>query len=553
MKESDKKEISVDEIMRLIRTEVEKKTFIHEVGAFKKDPSEKDKKLYTISDLTNFHDEEFIRNSYRIILRREVDSEGLSFYLTKIRAGELNKRDVLCALRYSREGKDINIIIKGLYLSFLVRLFFRVPVFGYSLKIFLSIIRLPTLLQGIVRLEAHVNARLNETSIQMRHHIDILRKEIEVRLNRLEKHSQDINEKIETQGAELSNKLEAQGAEFQNKLKVHETDLKNMLEVQGVEMNNKLGVLESQFENQKVNIMNELEQYSDKTGEILQQLEEDLIGKAKENQNRHFNELREQKILILDQQRRLSVLLESLRKQAPKSLSKEQMTTVIAEEDTFLDAMYVSFEDRYRGTRHDIKKRQEVYLPYIEEIKTQVNDFNVIDLGCGRGEWLELLSENEISANGIDNNHIQIKECQNYGLNVVESDVMDFLRMQKNESIGMITGFHLVEHLPMKILVSLLDECFRVLKSGGAVIFETPNPENVLVSCQFFYLDPTHKNPVNKLTLRFILEYRGFSSFKELLLHPFPEEFLLSGSEVGKRFNEYFYGAQDYALIGYKK
>ena len=102
-------------------------------------------------------------------------------------------------------------------------------------------------------------------------------------------------------------------------------------------------------------------------------------------------------------------------------------------------------------------------------------------------------------------------------------------------------------------MLGLLDETFRVLKPGGLAIFETPNPQNVLVGSCNFYLDPTHRHPVPSSMMKFMAETRGFSKVEILNLHPYPASLLLSGSELADRFSEYFYGPQDYAAIGWKE
>ena len=89
-----------------------------------------------------------------------------------------------------------------------------------------------------------------------------------------------------------------------------------------------------------------------------------------------------------------------------------------------------------------------------------------------------------------------VEECLNSGLNVVEQDAIEYLNLLEPESIGAITGFHIVKHLPFSTLVQLLDECLRMLTSGGIAIFETPIPENLMVGSYNFYTDPTHRNPM---------------------------------------------------------
>jgi len=255
-------------------------------------------------------------------------------------------------------------------------------------------------------------------------------------------------------------------------------------------------------------------------------------------------EMRDHKLEILDQHRRLTLLPEEV---------KKQIKDTFKEEDHLLDAMYVAFEDRFRGTREDIKERSKVYLPYVKQAEIETRRFPILDLGCGRGEWLELLKENGFVAKGIDFNRVMVRQCQEFGLDVTESDMIEYLRNQQPNSFGALTGFHILEHLPFKTVISLFDEALRVLKSGGMVIFETPNPENLIVAACNFYFDPTHRNPLPPRLLDFLIESRGFGKTEIIRLHPhsfFKEEIQVSQEirELISLFNK----EQDYAVISYK-
>ncbi|NWG04930.1 MAG: methyltransferase domain-containing protein [Syntrophaceae bacterium] len=264
-------------------------------------------------------------------------------------------------------------------------------------------------------------------------------------------------------------------------------------------------------------------------------------------------EIRKHKFEILEQQRRLTSLLEEARKRLLKTVSSKQIENILKEEDHLLDAMYVFFEDRFRGTREEIKERLRVYLPYVKQAQIGEESSPILDLGCGRGEWLELLKENGYIAKGVDFNRVMIRKCQEIGLEVIDSDIIEYLTNQQPNSFGAITGFHILEHLPYKSIISLFDETLRVLKSGGMVIFETPNPENLIVGACNFYFDPTHRNPLPPRLLSFLIESRGFEKTEIIRLHPlgfFREE--QKTSDVVKVLATLFNAEQDYSVIAYK-
>lgn len=218
------------------------------------------------------------------------------------------------------------------------------------------------------------------------------------------------------------------------------------------------------------------------------------------------------------------------------------------------DSLYLMLEDQFRGTREDIKSRLAKYLPYLQPAEDVTTQCPVLDLGCGRGEWLELLRENGLKATGVDLNATFVSYCQELGLDVTLGDVIADLQQRPDNSLTCISSFHLVEHLPWPALVDLVDAVVRVLKPGGIVILETPNPENVQVGSKNFYFDPTHKNPIPPLLLKFLLDARGFADIEILHIHPYPESMRVpdDGQAITQRFNEFFYGPQDYAVIGRK-
>ncbi|KAB8315553.1 methyltransferase domain-containing protein [Tolypothrix campylonemoides VB511288] len=255
---------------------------------------------------------------------------------------------------------------------------------------------------------------------------------------------------------------------------------------------------------------------------------------------------------LIQQKRLITMFLEEAQKRLPEPFTQEQLQTLANEEQHSLDALYVAFEDQFRGSREDILNRFRVYLPIIEEAKIGTPNLPILDVGCGRGEWLELLRESGYTARGIDINRVMLEQCRTRELEVMESDVITYLQSLPDGSLGAVTGFHIIEHLPFEVLIKLFDETIRVLSPGGLAIFETPNPENVLVGSHTFYLDPTHRNPLPSAMIKFMAESRGLCRVTTMKFHPYPENEILDASPLIERFNNYFHGPQDYAVIGYK-
>ncbi|MEH2111700.1 class I SAM-dependent methyltransferase [Nostoc sp.] len=255
---------------------------------------------------------------------------------------------------------------------------------------------------------------------------------------------------------------------------------------------------------------------------------------------------------LMQQKRLMTVFLEDARKRLPEPFSQKELEIFVNEDMHFLDAFYAAFEEQFRGSREEILDRLKVYLPLIEQAKIGTHESPILDVGCGRGEWLELLQESGYTARGLDINKVMVEQSRSRGFEVIEADVMVYVQSLPDRSLGMITGFHIIEHLTFTKLMKFFSEVVRVLKPGGLAIFETPNPQNVLVGSCNFYFDPTHHNPLPSSMIKFILETQGLHQVKILDLHPYPETYKLSGSEVAERFNDYFYGAQDYAVVGYK-
>lgn len=191
------------------------------------------------------------------------------------------------------------------------------------------------------------------------------------------------------------------------------------------------------------------------------------------------------------------------------------------------NSFYIALEKKFRGSKELVVSRLENYRPILRCVTQLFTSPQAIDLGCGRGEWMGLLREEGIEAIGVDLNSTMLEECRENGFRVYEADALEFLKRQPDQSVHLLTGFHIVEHLPFEILLSLIEQAHRVLKLGGVVIFETPNPENLSVATSSFYIDPSHIRLLPSELLSFILEYVGFETPTVIKLNSaLPKEYL---------------------------
>jgi O-antigen chain-terminating methyltransferase len=212
-------------------------------------------------------------------------------------------------------------------------------------------------------------------------------------------------------------------------------------------------------------------------------------------------------------------------------------------------SFYHAFEDRFRGSRELIKSRLRIYLPFVIPLKAIYDDCRVIDLGCGRGEWLELMADEGFEAHGVDLDESMLAAHKAEGLSVTKADAMEYLQALHNDSVVLVSGFHIIEHIAFESLQKLVSEAFRVLRPGGLLILETPNPESLSVSTTEFYLDPTHRRPIPPKLLYFLADYNNFVRIKLLRLQESP---LLYGSN-GVNVTDIFFGVSpDYAIVAQK-
>ena len=175
---------------------------------------------------------------------------------------------------------------------------------------------------------------------------------------------------------------------------------------------------------------------------------------------------------------------------------------------------YLDFENKFRGDREKIFNIFSSYEPLIEIAIEGKNLPILIDVGCGRGEWLQRCQKKFYKSIGIESDNYMVKICRDNGLSVIEGDAIHELSQFDNDSISVITIFHVIEHLEFHKLQKLIFECQRILQDDGVLIMETPSIDNLIVSSKTFYVDHTHINPINPDSISFLLEKSGFSNVK---------------------------------------
>jgi SAM-dependent methyltransferase len=216
------------------------------------------------------------------------------------------------------------------------------------------------------------------------------------------------------------------------------------------------------------------------------------------------------------------------------------------------DAMYVNLEDHFRGDPELVTERQSAYVSVVKEAVTK--EFPLIDLGCGRGEWLQILKNADIYAIGVDGNRVCVRECEENGLEVKQGDLIEFLRLSEDNSLGAITMFQVLEHLTFSAVVEVLREARRVLISGGVFIGEVPNSETLRVGASTFWIDPTHQRPLFPELLRFIATEVGFSKVDSHYASPLENVPTFEGLPSNiidslQRMHQQINGPGDFAII----
>ncbi|WP_406857267.1 class I SAM-dependent methyltransferase [Alsobacter sp. KACC 23698] len=276
----------------------------------------------------------------------------------------------------------------------------------------------------------------------------------------------------------------------------------------------------------------------------------DQAQAAEASASRDAADARAGRRLLAEEARQLRTLSDALRA-GPAGLERAK-SALDSLDDHALDSLYLGFENRFRGPTEEIARRAQRYLPIFTQNAAVAAGGVVLDIGCGRGEWLTQLTRAGVGARGVDLNVAMVEEAQGLGHDVVAGDAIAYLEGLPEGSLGAVTGFHIVEHLSFPQLVRLFDGALRALMPGGAVMFETPNPENLVVGACTFHYDPTHNKPLPPDLLRFVAEARGYQAVRVIRADADCDLGQAESGFVPSDVNDWFRQPPDYALYAQK-
>ncbi|WP_349998874.1 methyltransferase domain-containing protein [Stenotrophomonas lacuserhaii] len=544
-----------------------------------------DKQQYTLQELLQYEDVDFVDNAYRAMLGRPADQGALATYTQRLRDGSITKLEVLGALRWSLEGEQRGTRIHRLRLLWTLQRWKRKRLLGPVIEWAHAAIRLPRMarteslnLARNVRETRRIGELLNEVSnLASSRCMQIERQlaELTTQLQLAESRSGVRDEAHDARLASLEMIVQSEFGPEVLQATTAGVDPAEPAATRRPSMLVRMSLLEQRLEDDAAELRQlrgQLDIAKSFAGEHEQRLEALRVAveeSAAAGRDHHARFNLDMSAINARQSRdegRLDVLELGGRPQVANAASAsgaalpgpEVHGSVSAASD--MDVMYAALEDSFRGSRELVKERVRPYLHDVELVcGADPGSALVLDIGCGRGEWLELVRDAGYPGRGIDMNGMFVQTCRAMGLDVVHGDAFEVLRGMPAGSASVITSMHLVEHLAFETMIALIDECHRVLRPGGMLILETPNPENLSVGAFSFYMDPTHRNPIPPDLLLWLTRSRGFADVRIDRLTQardvvFPE--LLDESQPGSnsinRIIEQFRAPLDYAVISRK-
>lgn len=213
----------------------------------------------------------------------------------------------------------------------------------------------------------------------------------------------------------------------------------------------------------------------------------------------------------------------------------------------------LQLRNQSRGTSGEITEKLKFYLPILDRIQIPRSNSKILDLGCGRGEWLNLLKKNDYTAIGVDIDSSMISECKGFGLEVLQENAISFIENCDLESYKAITCFHLIQYLNLSDLIAIFQHALNALIDGGVFLIESPNPENFQVATHDFYMDHNQKKLFPPTLIEFLAKYTGFREIKVEKIYSSDQDVGLDLKDKNmQKINHWIYGPKNYAIVAKK-
>lgn len=239
-----------------------------------------------------------------------------------------------------------------------------------------------------------------------------------------------------------------------------------------------------------------------------------MISKVEQSFKRNERELREA----------IKTISVEVKGRAPQSARPKRVKPGKGLRDSLLkENEYGDFQAMYRGSENQLKKK------FLQHVHCLNISGKVLDVACGDGQFLELLREHNISSKGIESNPFLVQRARDKGLQIIEGDVINVICGISEGEFSTITALHFIEHLEPATLRSFLENCYGLLPEGGMLLLELPNIRSIATLTKYYFLDPTHQQPLAAETIQFVLNKIGFSNIEIEPINP---------TELNKQFTE---------------
>lgn len=466
--------------------------------------------MLDVRPMLELRNEAFVQECYESVLQRDPDPEGARHHINRLHNREISKLELIYEFARSEEGQNRGVRLRGKKGQYRLlhgfRKLFRVPIAGRVLRFIYNLLGINRVINSLVNWNRDIVGRIEK----LEHTCYTLQN--------------DLQEQIENRN-ELRYLLEKLQGQYQEQFNMHR----------------------ERTENLEVNVRN---------NNILLEKYRGLLETHEVNLNQYERDINNLNV----QMSNLKADVSSKKKFASESKMEEDYCvdkkSIVPDADSYYSIDYFDFENRFRGSQEHVKDVQRIYLPYFMGCK------NVIDIGCGRGEFVQLLKENGIGVTGVDIYLPYVEYCKMNHLSVSHGDGVEFLKKQQQVD-GIFVG-QVVEHISVSQIIELCAVAYEKLTTGSYLIMETPNPKSLAIYTEAFYQDPSHNKPVHPETLKYLVEKRGFSDVQILytegsrLPYHIPK---LSDDNEGRehefdlamqRVEDILYGSQDYAIIAKK-